>query len=223
MRSAHLRSAAGRSAPRPRDERGSAVVDFVLVSMLVVPLFLGILQVGLYLYVRNTVTAAASEGATMRQCSNRGPADGESRTRELVSGVVRDQLIDIGVRLGDRRRRTAGSAGRGQGAHATTRSLGPRDRLQYRRARREGNRRMSTWWIFGRRDERGSAVVEFSWLAILLMVPLVYVMLAVFDVQRARTARPRRPGGGARVHHRAGPGCRRTTHGAGRSRRRAWR
>jgi len=26
--------------------------------------------------------------------------------------------------------------------------------------------------------------VEFSWLAILLMVPLVYVMLAVFDVQR---------------------------------------
>jgi len=36
-----------------------------------------------------------------------------------------------------------------------------------------------------RRDERGSAVVEFSWLAILLMVPLVYVMLAVFDVQRA--------------------------------------
>jgi len=41
------------------------------------------------------------------------------------------------------------------------------------------------WWIFRRRDERGNAVVEFSWLAILLMVPLVYVMLAVFDVQRA--------------------------------------
>jgi Flp pilus assembly protein TadG len=36
-----------------------------------------------------------------------------------------------------------------------------------------------------RRDERGSAVLEFSWLAILLMVPLIYVMLAVFDVQRA--------------------------------------
>jgi Flp pilus assembly protein TadG len=36
-----------------------------------------------------------------------------------------------------------------------------------------------------RRDERGSAIVEFSWLAILLMVPLVYFMLGVFDVQRA--------------------------------------
>jgi Flp pilus assembly protein TadG len=36
-----------------------------------------------------------------------------------------------------------------------------------------------------RRDEQGSAVVEFSWLALLLLVPLVYVMLGVFDVQRA--------------------------------------
>ncbi|GAA1615121.1 hypothetical protein GCM10009789_81500 [Kribbella sancticallisti] len=35
-----------------------------------------------------------------------------------------------------------------------------------------------------RRSERGSAVVEFSWLAVLLLVPLIYVMLAVFDVQR---------------------------------------
>lgn len=36
-----------------------------------------------------------------------------------------------------------------------------------------------------RRDEEGNAVVEFSWLALLLLVPLVYVMLGVFDVQRA--------------------------------------
>lgn len=32
--------------------------------------------------------------------------------------------------------------------------------------------------------ERGSAVVEFHFLAILLLVPLIYVMLAVLDVQR---------------------------------------
>lgn len=79
---------------RVRDERGSAVVDFVLVSMLVVPLFLGIMQVGLYLYVRNTVTAAASEGAHYAAVLNREPADGEARTRELVDGVVNDQLVD---------------------------------------------------------------------------------------------------------------------------------
>lgn len=77
-----------------RNERGSAVVDFVMVSTLVVPLFLGILQVGLFLYVRNTVTAAASEGAHYAAVLNREPTDGEARTRELVDGVVRNELID---------------------------------------------------------------------------------------------------------------------------------
>lgn len=35
------------------------------------------------------------------------------------------------------------------------------------------------------RQERGTALVEFTWLAILLMVPLLYIVLAVFEVQRA--------------------------------------
>ncbi|WP_020577287.1 hypothetical protein [Actinopolymorpha alba] len=33
--------------------------------------------------------------------------------------------------------------------------------------------------------ERGNAIVEFCYLGILFLIPLVYVMLAVFDVQRA--------------------------------------
>jgi len=69
-------------------------VDFVLVSVLVVPLFLAILQIGLFLYVRNTVTAAASEGAHYAAVLNREPADGEARTRELIHGAVQNQLID---------------------------------------------------------------------------------------------------------------------------------
>lgn len=36
-----------------------------------------------------------------------------------------------------------------------------------------------------RRDEVGSALVEFTWLAIILMVPLLYIVLSVFEVQRA--------------------------------------
>jgi len=39
------------------------VVDFVLVSLILVPLFAGILQLGLALYVRNTLAACAQEGA----------------------------------------------------------------------------------------------------------------------------------------------------------------
>lgn len=35
------------------------------------------------------------------------------------------------------------------------------------------------------RGERGSALVETTWLMILLLVPLVYLMLSVFEVQRA--------------------------------------
>ena len=53
-----------RSRPSAAEhERGSAVVDFVLVMVVLVPLVLGIAQVGLVLHVRNTLTAAASDGA----------------------------------------------------------------------------------------------------------------------------------------------------------------
>lgn len=37
-------------------------------------------------------------------------------------------------------------------------------------------------------DERGSAVVELVWLTVLLLVPFVYVFVAVFDTQRAAYA-----------------------------------
>ena len=35
------------------------------------------------------------------------------------------------------------------------------------------------------RGDDGNALIEFSYLAVLLMVPLVYVLLAAFQVQRA--------------------------------------
>ena len=38
------------------------------------------------------------------------------------------------------------------------------------------------------RSESGTALVEVTWLAILLLVPLLYVVLAVFEVQRAAFA-----------------------------------
>ncbi|MGN6780685.1 MAG: hypothetical protein ACTHJH_04220 [Marmoricola sp.] len=39
-----------------------------------------------------------------------------------------------------------------------------------------------------RADEAGTAILEFVWLALLLMVPLVYVVVAVLDTQRAAFA-----------------------------------
>jgi len=34
------------------------------------------------------------------------------------------------------------------------------------------------------RDDSGTAVIEFVWLGLLLLVPLVYILLTVFDAQR---------------------------------------
>ena len=35
-----------------------------------------------------------------------------------------------------------------------------------------------------RRDERGSALVELTWLGVLLLVPMLWIVLSVFEVQR---------------------------------------
>ena len=69
-------------------ERGSAVVDFVLVLVVLVPLFLGILQVALVLHVRNTLTAAASEGARYAATVDRPLAAGVERTRTQIAGAI---------------------------------------------------------------------------------------------------------------------------------------
>ncbi|MBB6626849.1 pilus assembly protein [Nocardioides sp. KIGAM211] len=84
---------------RRRTARGSAVVDFVLVLAVLVPLFLGILQVGLVLLVRNTLAAAASEGARYAATVDRGPEDGAARTRSQIQGAVSGRFAqDVDVR-----------------------------------------------------------------------------------------------------------------------------
>lgn len=71
-----------------RDDRAAAVVDFVLVMVLLVPLVLGVIQVGLVLHVRNTLNAAASEGARYGATLDRGPADAAARTRSTIADAV---------------------------------------------------------------------------------------------------------------------------------------
>lgn len=64
------------------------MVDFVLVLVVLVPLVLGIFQVALVLHVRNTLTAAASEGARYAATLDRGPQAGVARTRQQISGAL---------------------------------------------------------------------------------------------------------------------------------------
>lgn len=39
-----------------------------------------------------------------------------------------------------------------------------------------------------RRDDRGSALVELTWLGVLLLVPVLWIVLSVFEVQRGAFA-----------------------------------
>jgi TadE-like protein len=78
---------------RGRGERGSAVVDFVLVTMLVVPLFLGVLQLGFFLYIRNTMVAAASDGARLAATADRGPGDGVARAESMIREALSSRVL----------------------------------------------------------------------------------------------------------------------------------
>jgi Flp pilus assembly protein TadG len=74
--------------PRLSSERGSAVVEFTLVSSLLTALFLAVLQLGLALHVRNVLTAAAAEGARYAANADRDTADGEARARSLIDAAL---------------------------------------------------------------------------------------------------------------------------------------
>ena len=70
--------------PASDGERGSAVVDFVLVSVLIVTVLLAVLQVAVYVHVRNVVTASAQEGARFAANADVASAVGAARTVEIV-------------------------------------------------------------------------------------------------------------------------------------------
>jgi len=70
--------------PADDGERGSAVVDFVMVSMLIVALLLAVLQVAVYVHVRNVVTASAQEGARYAANADVDSSAGAARTVEVV-------------------------------------------------------------------------------------------------------------------------------------------
>lgn len=76
------------------DDRGSAVVEFVLVTMLLVTLFLAVVQLGIALHVRNTLSAATAEGARYAANADRTPADGVLRTEQIISEALSPRFAD---------------------------------------------------------------------------------------------------------------------------------
>lgn len=79
---------------RERDEHGAAVPEFVLVLLVLVPLVLGIAQVALVLHVRNTMTAAASDGARAAAGLGGSPAEARDRAREVLRTTLADRYAE---------------------------------------------------------------------------------------------------------------------------------
>ena len=73
------------ATPVGRDERGAAIADFAMVSVLVVVLFLAVFQLGLALYTRNLLVSCASEGARMGARADAAAGQGVSRTQALIT------------------------------------------------------------------------------------------------------------------------------------------
>ena len=67
---------------------GSAVAEFVMVSGLLVILTLSVIQLGLVLFIRNTVVDAAAEGARFGALADNSATDGIARSVDLITTAL---------------------------------------------------------------------------------------------------------------------------------------
>lgn len=87
-------------------DRGSAAVEFVLVSVLLVSLTLAVLQTAFVAHIRSVAIDSAIAGAAHAALADTTDADGETRTEELIGrGIARGLVNDVtvrSIRVGDR-------------------------------------------------------------------------------------------------------------------------
>ncbi|MGP3536089.1 TadE/TadG family type IV pilus assembly protein [Microbacterium sp. RD1] len=80
------------------DDAGSSPVEFVLVGALLTLLTIGVMQLGVAVYVRNVVHDAAVEGAFHAALADTTLSDGAERTRQIVARSVGESYAsDVAV------------------------------------------------------------------------------------------------------------------------------
>ena len=77
-----------------RGDDGAAVVEFVLIAALVIGLLLAVLQVAVYVHVRNVVAASAQEGARYAANVDVDSGAGAPRTLEIVGNSLGGSTAD---------------------------------------------------------------------------------------------------------------------------------
>lgn len=84
-----------------RDDTGSAVAEFVMVSALLTMLTLSVIQLALALLIRNTIVDAAAEGARFGALADSSLAQGEAHTRALIETALNaDYARDVNATVG---------------------------------------------------------------------------------------------------------------------------
>ncbi len=88
-----------------RRDDGSAPAEFVMVAALLTVLTLGVIQLGLALFIRNTVVDAAAEGARFGALADNSLPDGVARATDLITTALgpsyaRDVTASTGSYLG---------------------------------------------------------------------------------------------------------------------------
>jgi Flp pilus assembly protein TadG len=76
---------AARSRCARADDRGAAVVEFVMMAVLLVMVLFAVLQVAVYCYARNIVAAAAADAARYASSLGVDPATGAGRASVLIA------------------------------------------------------------------------------------------------------------------------------------------
>lgn len=75
-------------------DRGAAAVEFALVTVPLVLLLLAVLQVAVYLHIRNVVVAGAAEGARQAAVADRSTSDGGPAAERVLAAGVPGRVAD---------------------------------------------------------------------------------------------------------------------------------
>jgi Flp pilus assembly protein TadG len=85
----------------PRDDRGAAVVDFVMISVLLILLLFAVLQAAVYFYARNVAASSAADAARYASTEGMSPSVGAARAEALIrEGLDREDASAIACTSG---------------------------------------------------------------------------------------------------------------------------
>lgn len=79
---------------RHHEDRGSAIVDFVLVAPILIAVALAALQVILVMHVRIVLTSAAAEGARAAALAGADPRAGQRRAQAIIDETIASGSVE---------------------------------------------------------------------------------------------------------------------------------